>query len=448
MQYITLLDYFLLPFYIVIIYTLAYKFRAEHYPYGHPWRPYFIPALTVKIFGAVAISLLYVFYYGGGDTLEYYRQAKVVNSAFSESVSKWFGLIFHIPDWYDGSYTLYTSQMNWYAHATEFTVVQITAFILILTFNSYLPASVVLGALSFTGVWALFRTFADQYPKLSKPLAICMLFIPSTVMWGSGIFKDTICMFGIGWLTISVFRTITLRQFKPLYIILGLFSFILIARIKMYILMAFIPSLSLWIVFNYIHKIKMKSVRFLIKIAMVGAMAVGFIALGNKLSESLGKYSLANVASTVITTRDWINMSSADASITYDLGPFDPSLSGMLKKFPGAVNVTLFRPYIWETKKIIQFISAFEATLIFLLSLKVVLALGIKKTWKAITEDTNIQFCLIFTLIFAFAVGISSFNFGTLSRYRIPCLPFYMAALVLIYYKYNPPHKRFISFRL
>jgi hypothetical protein len=65
----------------------------------------------------------------------------------------------------------------------------------------------------------------------------------------------------------------------------------------------------------------------------------------------------------------------------------------------------------------------------------------------AINKDPNIQFCLIFTVIFAFAVGISSANFGTLSRYRIPCLPLYGLALVLIYYRYNDPEKPFLSIR-
>ncbi|HRA12632.1 MAG TPA: hypothetical protein PKX31_13225, partial [Chitinophagaceae bacterium] len=56
------------------------------------------------------------------------------------------------------------------------------------------------------------------------------------------------------------------------------------------------------------------------------------------------------------------------------------------------------------------------------------------------------QFCLVFTLIFAFAVGISSYNFGTLSRYKIPCLPFYAVALIVIFYKNKRPNQLLIPF--
>ena len=47
-------------------------------------------------------------------------------------------------------------------------------------------------------------------------------------------------------------------------------------------------------------------------------------------------------------------------------------------------------------------------------------------------KDPNLMFFLIFSLIFAFAVGITSYNFGALSRYKIPCLPFYGAFLMIL----------------
>jgi hypothetical protein len=47
-------------------------------------------------------------------------------------------------------------------------------------------------------------------------------------------------------------------------------------------------------------------------------------------------------------------------------------------------------------------------------------------------QDPTILFCLVFSLIFAFAVGVSTYNFGTLMRYKIPLMPFYCVGLVLI----------------
>ena len=42
---------------------------------------------------------------------------------------------------------------------------------------------------------------------------------------------------------------------------------------------------------------------------------------------------------------------------------------------------------------------------------------------------------------FAFAVGFTSFNFGALARYKIPCMPFYVIALFLLHYHANKDRK-------
>ena len=97
-QFITLLDYLLLPFYLGIIYLIAIKIRDSRYPPGHKWRPYFLPGLTAKIGGAIFIGLIYQYYYGGGgDTVNYFRHAEVINWSFNESFNKWLNLILHIP---------------------------------------------------------------------------------------------------------------------------------------------------------------------------------------------------------------------------------------------------------------------------------------------------------------------------------------------------------------
>src|SRR5690606_4449271 len=112
-----------------------------------------------------------------------------------------------------------------------------------------------------------------------------------------------------------------------------------------------------------------------------------------------------NVAQTSYQTSAYISSVSGDDGSAYNLGAMDASIGSMIKKFPLAVNVTLFRPYIWETRKPIQMLNALEAFLFLWVSLKILFTIGLKKTWTAISEDPTVQFCLIFTLIFGFAVG-------------------------------------------
>jgi hypothetical protein len=296
----------------------------------------------------------------------------------------------------------------------------------------------------------MFRTFAEQYPKLIKPIAICILFIPSTFVWGSGIFKDTICIAALGWMTFASFRMLIRQQFKMKYLFIIIICFYLLAIIKIYIILVFIPALALWILNTYSHKIYNYFLRTALKYMVYSAIIGGFIMVSTTFSKELGQYSLDNLAQTSNTTRTYIYWASTqtaagDEGSSYDLGAFDPSLMGMLTKLPLAVNVSLFRPYIWESRKPMVFLNSIEAFLFLFFTIKVLYTIGLGKAWKTIQKNPNIQFFLIFTIIFAFAVGISSYNFGALSRYRIPCLPFFSLALMLIYYDNKPLTRNFFS---
>ncbi len=249
-------------------------------------------------------------------------------------------------------------------------------------------------------------------------------------------------MFALGWLTYSSFRFLIQRDFSLRNILIAVLSFILISKIKLYILLGFVPALGMWILFKYSQQLKSQGARFLVKIFFIVVITGGFLFFMQRFGEELGKYSLEKLARTSYETRGYLYYISGDEGSAYSLGNFSPTIPGMISKLPLAVNVTFFRPYPWEAKKIIVMLSSLEALIFLFLTLKIIFTIGIGRIWRTISQDPTIQFCLIFSIIFAFAVGISSYNFGTLSRYKIPCLPFYALALILIYYKNRPLNKK------
>jgi hypothetical protein len=169
-----------------------------------------------------------------------------------------------------------------------------------------------------------------------------------------------------------------------------------------------------------------------VKIIFIGVSIVGFLFFTRLFANQLQRYSLENIATTATSTREWLAYSSGDEGSSYDLGAFDPSIVGMLVKFPQAVVVTFFRPFPWEARKIIVMLSALEALAFAYFTFRAFQKRGIGKTFGLIAKDPNLLFCLIFSVIFGFAVGISSYNFGALSRYKIPALPFYAAFLMIV----------------
>ena len=59
-----------------------------------------------------------------------------------------------------------------------------------------------------------------------------------------------------------------------------------------------------------------------------------------------------------------------------------------------------------------------------------------------VIADTTTAYHFVFSLIFAISVGISSGNFGTLVRYKIPLMPFYLAGLYIMQSITQPVAKR------
>lgn len=443
---ISIIDFLLFPFYLSVFYKIAYNFRNRNYKKGHPWRNYFIPLLTFKIIGAIFISFLYAFYYDGGDTVNIYHNGYYINEIFNYSPKTWLELITRTISPNNEIFYNYSDGIYFYRDKATFFVCILASFVNLLTFKSFILTAISFAFISFWGVWAMFRAFATLYPNLTKPMAYAVLFIPSTIVWGSGIFKDTVCLFALGWLFNSTVQMVIRKNFSPSVLLIAGLSFFLLLQVKLYIIMSFLPALLLWIFFYYSRSIRNTYARQLAKFVVIALVAVSAIAGLSYFSSQLGKYSLDNIVKTSAITRDYINWVSGDEGSAYSLGDVGEGFGGMIAKFPAAVNVTLFRPYPWEAKKPIVALSALEALLFLFLTLKILFEVGLKKIWATISRDPTIQFCLVFTLIFAFAVGISSYNFGTLTRYKIPCMPFYAAALILIYYDNKPLKKKLLPF--
>ncbi|WP_448697809.1 hypothetical protein ACFGVR_13510 [Mucilaginibacter sp. AW1-3] len=432
MAKITVTDYILLPFYLLIIYKTAYYYRDKYYPVNHPWRAYFIPGLTAKIAGALFIGLLYFYYYGDGDTFNYYYHTSLINDTLTQSPGTWFRLITHSANeniYYDAT-TM--SEMFWYDDVPAYTTSCLGAFIGLFCFTKYLVINTIIASISFIGMWLMFITFATQYKNITKYIAIAVLFMPGPVVWGSGLFKDSFCMFAIGCLVYSMHVLFEQRVFKISAVILSVISIILLFLIKAYILVL-LPALILKAILNYKKVVAEHPEKKIIFYFIVILFSFITYKASAKALTYLSDFSVDKVLETVKKQKDYLLMVSlASEGSAYDLGDFDPSVQGILKMTVPAINVALFRPYLWEAHSPIQLLSALESAFVLFLTLYLILKRKFLESIKKIYHDPTLIMCLIFTLIFAFLVGVSSYNFGTLSRYKIPCVPFFMVFLAVM----------------
>lgn len=423
-------DLFLGPLYAGILYFIAYAVRPA--VTNQYTRPFFIPALTLKFIGAVALGLIYQFYYNGGDTFNYLYHIKIVGTAFSNSWSAGMKLLL-LADKNDPEIARYTSQMFWYGDSTEFTLVRLASLVGFLTFDNYTATGLIFAAFSFSGMWALYMTLAKIRPQVYKELGWALFYVPSLFFWGSGLLKDSVCLGALGWLFYGFYRGAIEKKDVTRGLALAFGAAYLLFRIKVYILLCFLPPALLWLFNENSARIKNGTLRMLVKpVFFVVGGAVAFYVATN-LTKGDDHYDVDKIGERSKITADYLYQTSVNQEGSgYYLGKQDGTLGGMAKLAPQAVATSLFRPFLWEAHNPVMLLSALEATFFLFFTLRIFWRTGILRTLGIISSTPILVLSFVFSLIFAASVGITSANFGTLVRYKIPLIPFYLGGLYIL----------------
>ena len=422
-------DLIVTPILLIVIAALAYIIRPR--VTDSVTRVYFFPALAVKIFGALCLGLIYQFYYNGGDTYNYHTHgSRHVWEAFMDSPLKGMRLLINDGSNYNDVYR-YASKILFFSDPQSYAIVKIAAVFDLLTFSSYSSTAILFAVVSFVGLWMFFLTFYEQYPSLHRWLAIASFFIPSVFFWGSGLLKDTVTLGCLGVATYQVYRIFAKKNFGIRHVLLLAISLYGMYSIKIYIILTFLPAVIVWVFLLNLDAIRSPVLKIMLAPFMISsAIVLGYFAMV-KAGEDNAKYSLQNVAMTAkITAYDIGFYTGRDAGSGYSLGELDGTFGSMIRLAPQAINVSLFRPYLWEVKNPLLLLSALESFLLLLLCVYIIVKKNVRLL--AAINNPNVLFALIFSIAFAFAVGVSTFNFGTLVRYKIPLLPFFAVALILI----------------
>lgn len=421
-------DLVVTPVLLVIVFVTAYLVRP--YFTDQINRKYFIPALLLKIIGAVSLGFIYQFYYNGGDTFNFHTYgSRVIWNSFGNSVRDGLGLL-----WGEDIYK-YSSKILFFKDPQSFFVIRIAAFFDLLTFSTYSATAILFSMVSFVGSWMLFLVFYRRFQSGHLGLAISCLFIPSVLFWTSGVLKDTLVFAALGILTFELDRLFIQKRSSIGHVILFLLSIYFIFSIKKFLLQAFLPSAMVWVFMSNLSNIRSIVVRAILFPFFLVLIVVGAYYAALKVGEGDSKYSLDKIAETAkITAYDIRFYTGKNAGSGYDLGELDGSINSMVLLAPSAINVTLFRPYLWEANNPLMLMSALESTF-FLGFLVFILVAKRGSIFQAFNPE--IVFCLLFTIVFSFAVGVSTFNFGTLARYKTPMIPFFLVALTLLYQHYS-----------
>jgi hypothetical protein len=422
-------DLLVTPFVLLFVYLAAYLVRP--FVTDELNRKYFIPAFTAKVVGALALGFIYQFYYHGGDTYNFHTYgSRVIWEAFWDSPEKGIKLLMANGE-FERETLNYASQIYFYTDKSSYAIIKLAAFFDLFTFSAYSATALLFAVVSFLGSWFLFLTFYSPQANSNFSVAIATLFMPSVVFWGSGLLKDTVSLACISIATYLIKQNFIDGRFSLFKSVLLVLLFYITLRVKMYILLCYVPAAISWVFASRLANVRSLMLKIMIlPFGLILTLVIGYFTVV-QIGKQDHRYQLENIAMTAqITAYDIAFQTGKDAGSTYSIGELDGTLPGLLKLAPKAINVSLFRPYIWEVRNPLMLMTALESLFILVVFVYVIFQ-SLGKISVALS-DPSVVFCLVFSVAFAFAVGVSTFNFGTLSRYKIPLIPFFLLGLIFL----------------
>ncbi|MEI7595843.1 MAG: hypothetical protein WCK02_08865 [Bacteroidota bacterium] len=422
------------PF-IIFLLVMFFAKRAQAKNHDIEYYKYYRIGLMLKILGGVLFCFVYVYYYVYGDTIVYFRSSCFLVNLAGKDFGQYWDILINGAEQVKYSYfDSTTGYPAWYMFRdpNTFFVVRFISPLVFITGQSYLATTMLMSLFSYAGIWQLYKLLLNYYHMAFKEVSFAVLFFPSVVFWGSGIMKDTITLSCVAWYTYSFHQVVIMRKLNIKYIIIMLISSSLIIAIKPYIFMALMPGSLIWGTFDLVKSVKNQIIRVLIAPFIIISTFFGGGAVLSNLSSKMGEYGSvdAAISKAVVTQRDLKREEYGGNS--FDIGDFEPTIGGILSKAPIAIVSGLFRPFIWEVRNGLMLLSALENLLLVYLLLSSVFKVGFFKYLNIIRSDPFIMFMMIFSIFFAFSIGLTTANFGALVRYKIPLIPFLVSAIFIV----------------
>jgi hypothetical protein len=430
-------DFILYPVYLALFYFL---FSAQRKNYNDPVLQYYHrQGFWIKALAVLPFTLFNtVLSLGDSFGLYYTEGANIYHLILNDASNlKWI----YLPGIeFDQSLLKNSLNQGYFRAENNYMVARVVTIVCFLSFGKYLITNLFFSMIAFSGTWRLYRFFYEQYPHLHKQLAIAILYLPTFVFWSSGILKDPLCISSMGWITYALYEAFYKKKdlIKNL-IILAVFGFLL-SVLKIYILIAYVPFFVLYLILKNVNLVKNVFLKWTLGIALISGSVLAGQRVMNTFEAELGDYAADGITDKVGKTRNSYRDKAAPGGgeSNFSLGvEFDGSITSLLTMAPAAIIATFYRPFIWESRKVSTLLSSLESMMIMFFTLSILFKVGPLQSFRYARKDPVILYCVLFSLLFGLFVGATTPNFGSLVRYKIPCMPFYVIALFLI----QDPHK-------
>jgi hypothetical protein len=429
-QFLGIVDTFSILFWIILLISIINTNRQNNISKSH-YR-YYKPAFYIKFFSALIFSIIYISFYAGGDSTAYWDTAQKLNNLFWLNPNQYFNEMFNSsPDRARFiSFAIETTGLppNWiYKEDEAWFAAKVFSLLTFITFRSYFAMTMICAYISFRVSWKLFELALVYKVCNERNAAIGALFLPSTCFWCTGITKDMLVYSAVIYLLIQLFTFLNPDKLKKerKWVIMIICVF-LILNIRDFMLVAAFGPFFLALASRWAKKQSSSVSQWFIMFSFISILVILML---NFLGSEKGQ-EFAQEAEVIQQDLKW---NSTYTGNKYDLGISDFTPAGMLRAMPISIFTSFYRPFLWDGGSLFVRISAIEAFIFLIISIRFILFKNIFRSLRQIKDNELLIASLVFALILGFFAGYTSGLFGVLVRFKAPLLPFLF--LVLMYKK-------------
>jgi len=402
---------------------------------GNEYYKYYLYNIYFKLGLATVFGAIYMFYYGGGDTVAYWKGAEKLNALFWHSPSDYWAEMMSTPS-RETIILRFNSTLGYppgwiYGDPNSFFVSKLLSIMMFVVGKSYVTLTFILAYFTAIASWKVFEL--ARFYKISSDwmMALATLFIPSVSFWCAGVSKDTIVFISVFYLIHYLFglmnKTLTNRLVS---LIFTLFYFFILNHTRAFMTFTVAGPMLFALSTRYLKKHKdnpfvLNSLRLLIAGFGLAAFAI-FLQVQGK---AIAKTSTTYLEEAAVSQDDFAN-NKIYTGARYNLSITDFSPLGLLKVAPQAIIIALYRPAIWEARSALLIISGIETSMFLYLTYLFLFRGSLFAKIKIIRFNEFLVFCFLFSIILAFFVGFTSILFGVLVRFKAPFLPLFLLVLV------------------
>lgn len=390
--------------------------------------------LLFKLAGGLTFYGIYVFHYGYGDSLEYYKEAQIIGECLSDNINNSLLLYQQEAGQCLVESIQWTDQLlhRHFQDPDSFFFIKIAGLFAYLGVNTYYKMTIVFSLISFlicfSGVIVLKKAQRD----LAFDSIMLALIIPSVLVWSSGVSKDNLVFSSSFVLLMLGFSFLTKFKLTTFSFLTLLIASILLLKLKP----IFFTILALSFLISLLLKHLTNFTGSMVNILIVMPAALFLVVL---LSFVMVKVFHQEVFDIIHRASKWNSYGHQGSSFSLSIAEYDTKT--LISKGFSAIILSLFRPFIWEAKNSMMLLQSIE-NIILLVFGCLAFFKSPKKIWfKGLGENRASWFLLLAGIFILAGVGLSTYNFGVVSRFRISGLTSLAFAFLLLLHQTSSKYR-------